>query len=370
MMRLALQYILSILALLGLLSACTPGEALAPPTGLSSLRVTIENDTGSPESPLLVPDDGLELQLAVEAIDAEGNAITDYSGSIRISARNAFLGRNGWLNVDIANGDVVSAKLMRGFGSMRFLVEDTGTFVVGVSEPIYLPEPTIAMVQTPTGQIDGSPWSDHFVRVAKGTLVVTYVSLDGFYLTDVDSDAYNSMYVYTHGIPYTDAGDVLSYVSGTVSEFYGLTEMSFPDYDVRCNFHSPPTPVELTQQLLADDTVMERYEAGLVSLTNLKVYRVDDNDYLNYGQWVGRAANGAEVTMLTLDALPLFDPREGSNRTAVFEKVVGVLRQHWSAKPEWIVIPRTECDIWGVGERPAYCDEAQPATNCSNDNAN
>ena len=352
-----------------LLSAGCQYEALDAAKGLTSLRVTLENEGGSAAHPL-DPGAGLPVQVKVEALDETGREMSGYEGHLTFRAKTGFLGRNGWEEADVEGGDTVTLSLVRGFGPVRILAEDTEHFVVGVSEPVYLPEPTLSTIQTPTGSIDASPWADNFLRIESGRMVVTYAAGSGFYATDVRGSSYNHLYIYTHGFPSVDRGDVLSWVSGTVSEFYGFTELSFPDYGVRCHDHPLPEPVALTKAMLADDAAMESLEGGLVSAGNVSVAYVNTDAFFKYGQWSGRTGDGGAVTVMSLDALPEFNPL--LEKGVRFEKLTGVLRQHWSADSgapkgigsEWILTPRDLCDVTGYGDRPDACDDEPPATDC------
>lgn len=331
---------------------------------LTSLRLTLLSEPGSPESPLKLSADGVEISLKVEAVDASGQTVEDFTGKLTFRTSHGFLGRNGWVEEKVSSGDTVSFTLARGVGQLRIMAEDKETMIVGASDPIYLPEPTLATIQTPVGDIDASPWREHFMRIKTGTIVVTHVAGDGFYATDVDGTSYNHVYVYTHGNPECDRGDVLHFLAGTVSEFFGLTELSFPDYMVRCNFHQLPPAVALTGAMLSDEVQMEMLEAALVSVSDLKVYQVNEFDYYSYGQWIGKSSEGYMITVATSGVLPGFDPRAFSQSGGQFSKLVGILRQHYAADPEWILVPRNECDAWGLGERPEYCDQNPPISNC------
>ncbi|RJO66830.1 MAG: hypothetical protein C4523_11175 [Myxococcales bacterium] len=353
--------ILTALLFTAVFAGCVGGGPLEAAKGLTSLRLSLESETGAPDAPLTIGE-GLAVQVRVEALDEQGQPMPGYRGKVRFSSKSVFLGRNGWEAYDVAHGDSISLELVRGMGRTRIMAEDEEKFVVGVTEVLYLPPVNFQVAQTPVGSVDAAPWRNNFIRFESGTMVVTHASIDGFYATDLLGDAYNHLYVYTHSMAAVDRGDVLRFVSGTLDEFYGLTELSFPDYEVLCNRLPLPDPVPLTAAMLADDNEMEKYEAGLVSVEGVQVANVDTASYYSYGQWTGQTADGGRITLTTTSALPDFDPRESRNVTLT--RVVGNLRQHYSADPEWIVAPRDACDVWGLGERPADCDAPAPETNC------
>jgi len=327
---------------------------------LTSYRLTLLEEYGTKADPLII-NDSQPINLKVEAIDALGQVIEGHTANLKFSATNTFIGRNGWQNLDITSGDTVTIDLKRGVGPIRIMAEDAVSYSVGASDIIYLPEPSMSTIQTPVGTGDASPWSSHFLHIELGKLIVTHVGLTGFYLTDADADAYNSIYVYTHGIPETDRGDRLKFISGTISEFYGLTEMSFPDYEVECHYDQLPEPVLLTSSMLSDNDEMEKYEGSLVTVENLTVYKVDETTYYNYGQWTGKTGDGGEITIISRDTVPELDPRTFNG---TFSRMTGVLKQHYAANPDWMLMPRDECDVWGFGERPSFCDSEMPETTC------
>lgn len=327
---------------------------------LTSYRLTLVGQYGTGSEPITLGD-GKTVKIKVEAIDSSGEIIEGHSANLKFSAKNTYIGRNGWQYLDVTSGETVDVDLKRGIGPIRILAEDEETLCLGVSDIIYLPEPSMQTVQTPVNSGDSSPWISHFVRIETGTLIVTHVGLDGFYITDVSADSYNSIYVYTHGIPETDRGDKLKYIAGTISEFYGLTELSFPDYEVDCHYYPLPEPINLTASMLSDNTEMEKYEGSLVMVENLKVAEVDEQTYYSYGQWKGETGDGGFITVISRETFSDLDPRTFNG---TITKMVGIMRQHYAANPDWMLLPRNECDVWGFGERPYYCDSKLPETTC------
>ena len=360
--------------LLTVLWGCEKGEQLQIENGVTSLRVTLLSDTGSGEQPLDATD-GLTLNVKVEALDNTGAVVPDYDGILRFDAKPGFIGRNGWEELEVVSGDDVSLTLKRGFGAARIQVVDDARQLVGVSETFYLPEPTISTIQSTVGDIDGSPWSGSFLRIETGRIVVTHKTIGGFYATDVSADSYNHIYVYTHGIPSLERGDVLSWVSGTVSEFYGLTELAFPEYEIDCSYYPVPEPIAITVNMMSgsnfDRNKMESLEAGLVVLENARVRNVDAVDFFTYGQWVAHTADGVAITVLSREALPSFDPSLCLEGTS-FTRIVGNLRQHWAADTDWIIVPRDPCDVQAESTKeacvltpPDYCEKPSPETTCT-----
>ncbi len=352
-----------VISALILVSGCKNHGPIVQEVKLNSIRVTLLSDSGSPENPILIGADGISVKLKVEGINTKGEVVPDYSARLFFKHPQAHLGLEGFVEEDIVNGDEIEFTLNRALGEIRILVEDKETLVVGSSDILYFPMPTLTTVQRPLGDHGLSPWRDTFMHVGLGDLIVTSVEGDGFYVTDMAATEYNHIYVYTHGNPYADRGDILHYVSGTLSEYYGLTELSFPDYDIKCNHHPLPEPIALTATMLSDNTYMEKLECAIVSVTGLEVYDVDEAQLMEYSQWQGKADDGARITMITKKALPGFNPLdyEGDSKNK-FDKVVGILRYH--SAPKWTLVPRDECDVWGIVERPERCDEPQLESNC------
>src|SRR5690606_37017072 len=141
-------------------------------------------------------------------------------------------------------------------------------------------------------------------------LVVTGVYAQGYTLSDVqcaDADGtppcttgdYDHIYVFTFSRPETEGhepierGHLISRVGGSVSEFNGLTELSFPQSFVADPEPHPellPEPVVIQSAWLSSRIEMERAEAALVAIEGATVCPLDD-DYATYSQWkldVGR----------------------------------------------------------------------------------
>lgn len=174
--------------------------------------------------------------------------------------------------------------------------EDSGTFAAGTSPQINYSLPTIAEAQ---GFSNGTPFSQEGIvletRAPKANVVVTRVSSSGFYVvdTDITKDAegndvvtpkpFGSLYIFNFGIPQgVLVCDRVKYLSGTMDEFFGYTEMGFPSFDVEPFDTNPgakttnitcllPEPTEIPPEKASDDAFLEQYEAGLVRVRNARV---------------------------------------------------------------------------------------------------
>jgi hypothetical protein len=191
--------------------------------------------------------------------------------------------------------------------------EESGSGAAGISQVVEFDTPTLAELQGfYPGYTDGfrgaSPYSGEGVTVDKGQLIVTHVTTDGMYVTDVSDTSgkgYNHLYVFTYNSPTTvpvcnedeqdslncknddkpiplKICDRLSYVGGAVSEFYGFTEVSFPVWNtVLWNPDEGDCPVPEPKELAAADfrgsgIQLEGYEAALVRISDVVLGTAED----------------------------------------------------------------------------------------------
>jgi hypothetical protein len=301
--------------------------------------------------------------------------------------------------------------------------EEPGTDAAGVSPVIWFMTPTLAELQ---GYAGDSPYVSESVPVETGSLVVTRVTTDGMYVTDeadLSGRGYNHLFVYTFNSPTTvpvcnsdeydslnctgDADPVplrvcdrLTYIVGTISEFYGFTEMGFPTWDtVLWDPEVEDCPVAAPAILTAADyrgngaRAMESFEAGMVQLVDVELGSAEDivdcdknkdglvdfkdyvtsecsdecvcreacnddpfcleiNQYWEYGQWPVRVggAGGIKAWISTRQSVPKFDPYALTEPRA-FRAIAGTLRHLSFLDPyPWIIEPRCEDDITRTGE--------------------
>lgn len=188
--------------------------------------------------------------------------------------------------------------------------ENGGTYAAGVSPPVYYALPLISDVRGGAS----TPYPNEAVQIATGCptdittcafdapsdpeyVVVTRVSNNGFFVTDVGANAvakgYNSLFAFNFSTP---AGlrvcDRVTYLSGTATDFFGFTQLSFPSFQnvfvilgTDGGFVDPdagvpgcrvPEPKVLDPTLFAGskDVISKNlypYEAGLVRLEGFTV---------------------------------------------------------------------------------------------------
>ena len=381
---------LVLLALTALVTAaaCTDHGSPEVPSGVRSFTVSFApgTDLGSPDRPLPSAEE-YRFVVVVEARDRWGDRVSDFNGIAEISTLGATLrsakritftkGVAGPLEVRIAYAyrleriavtAVAEEKRVIGSREVRL---PTGP--VGVSAPIYLPYPRIADVQKNHGGAAGAGLSRLEKRnlTIRGRydettgrfddLVVVAAIEGGFYLADPapDCTAYCGLYLYTYSTPYVDdagersplkPGMLIREVNGSVFEFFGFTELSFPTFVPRRDERgrilvdpgAVPAPRDITACVNnADDECLEGMESGLVTVVNLTVSDFDESDdgWLTYGQFPLETAQGGIILAQTASTVPSFRPETMKGRH--LSRLTGLLRQHMSARPvQWIIIPR------------------------------
>ncbi|MBU1219833.1 hypothetical protein KKF34_03295 [Myxococcota bacterium] len=298
----------------------------------------------------------------------------------------------------------------------------SGTGAVGVSNYLYFMNPTIYDIQKPADEdavaegirdSDGSELNKFRIQVdapeytgddgcPAGTarLVVTQVSVTGFYVTDVCnrdpesgdlSPNYASLYVYNFNTPEElYRGDCLLSFQGAVDEFQGYTELKNPfwtvdtchEEDPGCDVDEPkcadlvPAPIELDDLDFGDPLTMERMESALVTIHNVtattEFLRCDQNgdgvidydlasekqckydcedevgcvvkeDYDVYFTWTVNL-NNVEVGVVSKGIIG-FDPEDEANLGQSIYKITGTLKHLDFGSPAWIIIPRDPEDF-------------------------
>ena len=162
--------------------------------------------------------------------------------------------------------------------------EEGGTFAAGTSQPVYYSLPRLNDIQ---GNGATTPYPYEAVQIeTKGPLpvVVTRIASDGFYVTDLSKQAegYNHIFAFNFSAPVKmRVCDQLTYLSGTVVEFFGFTELSFPSFKLdeqRIRDNAPcelmPTPTLLDSMNINDPKAMEKLESSLVRIEGFTVGKI------------------------------------------------------------------------------------------------
>lgn len=149
--------------------------------------------------------------------------------------------------------------------------EEGGTFSAGISPPVAYALPRISDIQ---GSGSETPYPFEGMEVNTGApqkVVVTRVSSDGFYVTDLSEadTGYNHLFAFNFNTPFNmRVCDRVEYLAGTVNEFFGFTELSFPSYRLGFLHEGDacevPEPTVLDAPTILDPITMEKLESGLV----------------------------------------------------------------------------------------------------------
>ncbi len=240
------------------------------------------------------------------------------------------------------------------------------TGILGVSERLYPPQATIYEIQSNNTGSGGfnSRYNGRNLDV-EGEMVVLAVIEGGFYLKDIHADEYSGIYLYTYSTPYVDdpsvgytlpPGTVIEHFNGSVFEFFGFTEMSFPTFRPRYNENGRiivdrsliPEPVDITA-ILDDNFEMEKWESNLVTVKGVQVdyFFEEDAGFTEYGQFPLVTSAGRHIVIQTLYTAPEFNPlKERDRKNKRKFNITGLLKQHTSARPStWILLPRNNEDI-------------------------
>jgi hypothetical protein len=329
--------LLTSLSLLTAALSCSEDPVEFPSTQTFRMRVLKVNDTDPPTSVSPLPpntgerDDVFEVE--IEAVGPDGNA-TDFDGWVRISIEPGSVvsvvdssdGSNEGRNILIRGGKAAATiTATASYGPTRLVVEDmgyvpapegatpacanginddddedkqvdypndpgcqfadddtetAGTFAAGVSPTIFYELPSVQDVQ---GLGSTTPYRFESVELnTEGVheVIVTRISKDGFYVTDLSDDevGFNHLFVFNFSTPRNlRVCDRMTLLSGVVSEFFGYTSINFPSYrsefllegdEDKCKV---PDPILLEPDVITDAALMERYESGLVRLDGYHV---------------------------------------------------------------------------------------------------
>ncbi len=172
--------------------------------------------------------------------------------------------------------------------------EQGGSYAIGSSEAIYFGSPTIYDVQ---GGSTTSPLVSERIGVTAGRLIVTRLSVSGFWVTDIadrscpdpanptdptrNQPCFNSLFMFNFSLPNgIRPCDQLEMLQGSVQEFVGTTQLAQPAWRVqssglwinttRSGTCPIPDAVAITPTMLGNaQALLEPYESGLVRASGL-----------------------------------------------------------------------------------------------------
>jgi hypothetical protein len=320
----------------------------------------VSGDSGTADQPLPYGDGEHTFVFDVQAIDLDGSPADWFERQVHLDVQpvgRLVEAQAEWVQFQggVAGGVEVTVEHVHGSATVWFedngSPEEPGSFATGLSPTIYVDHPTIHQVQETDLHITSSLNGD-FVRINLDgrEAVVTGITRDGFYVTDLSESGYlyAGIYVYSFSRPEVEIGDRIVQLSGINDEFYGFTELGFPSWKVE-GTAAVPTPVLVTADLLADDEVMEQYESGLVEVLDVTVCPMGEG-FETYGQWAvivdpaGNCASGeGAINVVSAYTVVDVDPAELVGQT--LPRITGNLRYHTSATPNWIIYTRFPDDI-------------------------
>ncbi|XXX73518.1 hypothetical protein WMF30_38340 [Sorangium sp. So ce134] len=288
--------------------------------------------------------------------------------------------------------------------------EEGGTFSAGASKPVAYALPRIADVQ---GGGSATPYAFEGIQIntaAPQRVVVTRVASDGFYVTDLagQDGGYNHLFAYNFNTPANmRVCDRLEYLAGTVNEFFGFTELSFPSYEIAPFEEGAacpvPEPALLDPRTIADPLAMERLESGLVRVEGVHISKnfgpkparnnvfapeqsscdLNGDGQVDFespaegscanacsrdpecSEWTGYSArgnykvtDGSSMIQIQTGTVSAFDPT--SHRGLALEAVTGTLRNFSGGSLNWTIEARCPDDL--VCEAPGCAPAAKPST--------
>lgn len=340
-------------------------------------------DLGSPEHRIENPEGGIVTTINITALGYNKKPYTKFNGEVEIGllyGENAAVSRitmeNGYAgNVEVKmrycldNDRVVVKEVKQHDGDSKY--EPTGK--MGVSPVFYTEVATISAIQGTVKKAKGNPsaFNNRNLTLKDREMVVIAVIEGGFYLHEVGAEYYSSVYMYTYSTPYVDdnveenmflpVGTLIESANGSVFEFFGFTEMSFPTFhpvyvtkngkkELKIDKSLVPEPKNVND-ILTDNDEMEKHEASLVKVENVTVawFNEEDSSYIEYSQFPLETSDGKPIMAQTLYTAPLFNavaekPVEG--KKSHHYNFTGILKQHTSARPSmWILVPRDMNDI-------------------------
>lgn len=268
--------------------------------GVAFLRVELVDPApearGTPDEPLPLPRGQLTLTVDVTALDRDGVPMDCEDGRRCFNGEVSFLVSPGWIPVDnpikspdyaktipalrgmfkrkLENGRIQGVQIpVRGAYSTTSVwaeqwSDDSGapvTYVAGTSEPLYFDYPTLQDLQYDPATMrpncgndcnnSSSPLVDNFVRTQLSRYLVTGITAEGFFVTDLNEvtapaigtypGRFNSLFVFNFSYPDDlGVGDFVTRIMGTVQEFTGDTQVTFPTWEKEVPREAFPDDIE------------------------------------------------------------------------------------------------------------------------------
>lgn len=194
----------------------------------------------------------------------------------------------------------------------------------GASPAIYYELLTVADLQDTDASSGDSPLYKRQAILGRGNMVVTAVTNNGFYVTDLDASKtgfqYASAFIFTFSAPslaFEDGeaprllkvGERIFCIQGGVDEFSGHTQLTFPSFTplwlngkVECGKPPPagsdgviqsvpvdqmPPPIQIGNDILWTRSKMEPYESAIVEVKNVVAipFSQSQDGWQEFRQW-------------------------------------------------------------------------------------
>ena len=387
--------------------------------GLAAFKVEFAEDfdLGSPKNRR--NDSGpIETTINITALGYDKQPLTDYNGKVEISMLYGEVEASKdkeTTDITMTNGYLENVKVVMTncLDYDRVVVDEVKTHEgddtpkptgkMGFSPVFYTNVATISAIQGHFRANKGrySVFDGRNLTLQDRKMVVIAVMEGGFYLHEVNEDdrkEYSSIYMYTYSTPYVDdniekieemktlpVGAIIESANGSVFEFAGFTEMSFPTFKAKYDkegkivtdlslIPDPPAIIsnflpafleihdgdhlseeeikkkkeDIAQHNDMAEDVLEKYESLIVKVEGVSVadFNEKGTSFVEYSQFpliMNTTDKNIKQHILaqTVYTAPEFNPvdKKGKNQCYNF---TGILKQHTGAQPTtWIIVPMT-----------------------------
>ena len=244
--------------------------------------------TGTLTDPYVYPESSVTLVFDAVALDERKEVMEDFEREVALQVTPGEL-QNPTQKVQFVQGKVEQARVpvRKLFGQVALWLEDTrwekaedavldgvaqskpdetSTFIAGTSNVLYFKNPTLRQIQwdpqlEPSGLNDTASLSKVYAEIntrindpqgfwqdGHGQLVVTGVFNEGFFATDLADlgKGYEHLYLYNYSYPdELEVGDRLDRLVGSLQEFSGCTQASFPAWTRATDEAMDPLPFRI-----------------------------------------------------------------------------------------------------------------------------
>ena len=163
-----------------------------------------------------------------------------------------------------------------------------------------------------------------------------------FFISDPEGGAWHGIFIFNYDAV-VEIGDEVA-VSGSVTEYYGFTEISFATVTILSSDNQVPEPIVVTTGELAAASSAEEYEGCLVKIENAVVTQLPNS----YGEWyVDDGSGECQIDNGIFDYSP-------TNLGEEIASIVGAVDYSYDA---YAINPRNAGDIGGgTGEEVSIYD--------------